>query len=240
MRYALFCWLLLIIACNGRPRTVSKLFTQDSGLIRKKEELKFLGDHQLVDTTQPVWALLDDTAVMGKYYRQPDGNFIACLLDPVGEVLPTHLLVELSPYDDVLKVARYIHWNHPCCWERGDGFMKRGNDYFLKICGTGSGYCSTNIYCFQHVVPQDSLSHVVAGYWSYMGGMGTDNSWSIESNSHVNGDTLWMYYKLEEFDREDTVRLQPKDTTAFTVMFLRDKKGWRATDSTLLEKYELY
>ncbi|WP_206156159.1 hypothetical protein [Chitinophaga fulva] len=202
--------------------------------------LQFLGAHHLVDTAHSVWRLYDDTVSLGKYYRQREGTFIACMLDPVTEEFPIHLLIEANLFDDVLKVERYFHWNSPCCWERNDGFTKWGDYYFLKICGTGSGYCSTNLFCFQDVVPQDSLRHVVAGYWSAMGNTGTDNIWNIESNMQINGDTLWMHYKLEEFDQEDTVYLQPKDTATFTVMYLKDKKGWRAVDSTMLEKYSFY
>ncbi|NML40193.1 hypothetical protein HHL17_23540 [Chitinophaga sp. G-6-1-13] len=240
MRYALFCWLLILAACGRPSRPVSRLFTQDSGFINKKEVLDFLVSKHMGDTAGHRWTYYDDTDVVGKYYRLPDGNVIACMKNMREGDLSEHLLLEITPADSIIKREPYTHWMYACCWDGFDGFMKSGDYFVYKACGTGTGYCSSNTYYFQHVTPQNDLSYVMTGYWNSMGRMGTNCSSRISSQSDLNGDTLTIHYKLEEFDRDDSTRSHPDYTIPFTVVFLKDEYGWSAIDSTLLKEYELY
>lgn len=230
MRYALFACLLLLMACNGRSGRVSALFPQDSGYLRKKEVLNFLAFNHLTDSTAKIWRNYHDTDTFGKYYRQPDGNIIACLLDLGSDLYQVLQVMEVDPYDTILKVEPYLHWNYACCWDGFDGFTKTGNYYFLKICGTGSGYCATHLYAFQYVTPQDSLNSILEGVRSReLFGVVR----GLAGIRQVRGDTLWMHYTLTKGIEEDTI-LTSIDTVRFTVTYVNNHKRWRALDSTFL------
>lgn len=239
MRYALFCGLLILAACGRPSRHASKLFTQDSGFISKKGVLNFLVSKRMGDTADRHWELYADTDTFGKYYRLPDGNFIACLEDIGGDSFESHLLLEINPYDSVLKKERYIHANYPCCWRNQyEGFMKSGDYFLFKFCQTGSGFCASGIYFFQRITPQDSLDHVVLGYWNSMGD-GEGHAWLLSGMWHISDDSLTMQHRLYTFSWEDTLH-RPDDSVLFNVVYVKDKRGWRVTDSTYLKKYNFY
>lgn len=239
MRCALFCWLLILAACGRPSRPVSKLFTQDSGFVSKKDVLAFLASKHIGDTANKRWEILTDTDTFGKYYRLPNGNFIACLEDVGGERFENHLLLEVDSYDSILKKEHYIHWNYPCCWKNDyEGFMKSGDYFLFKFCQTGSDYCASSLYFFQQVTPQDSLDRIVQGYWNGMGD-GEGNAWALNGKWHINGDSLAMQYQLYTFSWIDTLP-GPEDSVLFNVLYLKDRRGWRVTDSTFLKKFKFY
>ncbi|RBL89986.1 hypothetical protein [Chitinophaga flava] len=213
------------------------MFTQDSGFIRKKDVLNFLKYNHLTDTTASGWRFYPDSDTLGRYYRQPDGNFIACLLDAGSESFETHLLMEVRPNDSIIKAERFIHWNYLCCWNnRYEGFVKCGDYYCLKICETGSGYCGTHVYIFKNVQPQDSLSGILGGYRASFGGW--ECTRYITSQPAIRGDSLLMRYKLEEVNPDDSIP-QPESVTSFEVLFLHKENKWIPVDSTYLNHYEL-
>ncbi|WP_212005051.1 hypothetical protein [Chitinophaga sp. HK235] len=228
-------FVLLLAACSAPVKPGSALFTQDSGFIRKNDVLNILKYNHLTDTTASGWTLYPDTDTFGKYYRQPDGNIMACLLDVGSE---THLLTEITTDDSIVKAERYIHWNYPCCWRNFDGFVKHGDYYCLKICRTGSGYCSSNAYIFKNIQPQDSMSYIMQSYFDSFGGGGPDCPWVVTSKRLIKGDSILMQYQVNELAMSDTIEVIG-GTTTFEVTFFKDKEKWRPTDSTFLKMYKL-
>lgn len=234
MRYVLFCWLLLLMACNGRSRPVSALFPQDSGYLLKKEVEPFLIVNHLTDSTSELWRLAADTDTFGKYYRQPDGTVMACLMDLGSAVFATLLIMEINSYDSILKEERYIHWNYDNCWNGFDGFSRTDDYYFLKICGTGSAFSASHLFAFKRVTPQDSLHSITQNIWMSTGGCIR----AISGVRQLNGDTLRMHYTVLQ-QRNTGGIPTPTDTTRFTIAYVNDRQGWHALDSTLVIK-ELY
>lgn len=231
MRY-ICLFVLLLAACSAPVKPGSALFTQDSGFIRKKDVLNILKYNHLTDTTASGWTLYPDTDTFGKYYRQPDGNIMACLLDVGGPSFETHLLMEVRPDDSLISAERFFHGNYPCCWENFDGFGKFRDYYYLKICNTGTAFCMSSICVFKNVQPQDSMSPIIQGYWSgSMGGEARD----LTSQWTINGDSLLMHYQLEEYYCMDTLKRSIK-TATFSIIFLKRENRWQPTDSALLEK----
>ncbi|MBC9909244.1 hypothetical protein [Chitinophaga varians] len=226
MRCALFCWLLLLMACNGHSRTNSALFPYDSGYLRKREVLPFLAVNHLTDSSAEIWRDYDNTDILGKYYRLPAGNVIACLKEVGAD---SHWLLEINSYDSVLRKERYFHGMYPACWDGFDGFTKTGDCYFLKICGTGSGFSSSNVYVFRHVTAQDSLHHILEAAWSRQAGEIS----SLTSIRELKSDTLRMYYTLIKWRDEEDIPILG-DTARFAVTYVNDRRGWHALDSTFL------
>lgn len=145
----------------------------------------------------------------------------------------THLLIELNPNGELLKVERFFHGNYPCCWNNYyDGFKKFGNCFGLMTCGTGSGHCSSYLYLFNDIFPQDQQNSILIESW--FGGEG-DISQSVSSEIEFKEDKLVLNYKLENGELDDDLNFIVKETKKFDVNYYFKNNRWVTNDSTLFK-----
>lgn len=139
-------------------QSTGDIFAADSGYIFKgdaislhKAALDFETVFEKGDTLDYSRSDLSARDTIGKFYRHSNGNYIVCT-QPILYVPtpPVHYILEVTPTGKVVDFAEFSEGMYFCCWTNmRDGFLKHGNYYILKECGTGSGYCSTNLYIFK-------------------------------------------------------------------------------------------
>lgn len=145
---------------------MSLTLINDSGYINKKQGLPFLLHRKFSDTTQKSWRYIKDTDTIAKYYKKNKNTYFICFFDynMIQYDFETNLLIEIkvsSKKQEVIKVERYFHGNYSCCWNNFDGFQKKGDYFMFNYCGTGSGYCSSQMVIMQDVLPQEKASYIL-------------------------------------------------------------------------------
>jgi hypothetical protein len=178
---------------------------------------------------------IEPTDTIGKYYRSSKtGNYLCCILDVQDKFdFETHVLIELklnkSGKYSVVAKERYFHGNYPCCWNKYyDGFNRNGSYFTFNSCGTGSGFCSTYVYYFKSVRPQDKCKAIPDGYWS------SEETGMVQLTSlkKLRGDSLFCIYTLETAPRiGDT--LGPKEVETFSIHFLLNNGSFSCNEKLL-------
>ena len=131
-----------------------------------------------------------------------------------------------------------------CCLSSNfDLFNKHGDYYSIKTCGTGSGFCSGNIYLFKEVEPQ--AESIPKSAWSTMCAFQAEGvtaiACSLTSVIDIRSDTVTMHYKLEQFELEEAEESKNEkynviNTEFFDIEYVKRETGWIALDTTNLSK----
>ncbi len=216
-------------------------FYQDSGFILKKDGLRFLLSAALTDTAGSYWSQVKDNDTIGKYYKvRQTGNFFVCTIDlSQKNNFETFLLLEIKADGTVLKNERFFHGNYLCCLPNYyEGFYKYGDYFCLKTCGTGSGYCGTNMYLFKEIKPQNEQNSIAESYSSFNCSIGL--SIILSSTIELHNDYLIMHYELKngEFNIIHP-HFKVKQTDKFDVKYKLQNDTWVATDSTKLKDLDI-
>jgi len=211
--------------------------SDDYGYIRKNEGLKFLLSNNLTDTLKSYWYQITDNDTIGKYYKKDNSKeYIICLIDLTAKItFETHLLMTINSEGNLIKSERFYHGNYPSCWSnRFEGFKKIGNLYFLKVCGTGSGYSSSKIYIFREIKPQTEQNPIVEGYWSSFSNDGLSEY--LTSEMEIKNNYILMHYRIEKGELKLNDNFKPKTIKKFDVKYILVNNKWMATDSSELKK----
>lgn len=204
----------------------------DSGYITKKEGLQFLLNHGLTDMTDSFWNVSSDNDTIAKYYLDSlSGNYFCCFIDLSSKyTFETHLLIEINKLGNVLKSERYFHGNYSCCWKSYyEGFSRIGEYYCLKTCGTGSGYCSSYLWIFKDILPQNEQNAIPLNYWSTFSATG--QSQNFTSTVEFKNKTLIMHYQLEEGQLDDSSNFNVDAVRRFNVKYKFEKNKWTTKES---------
>ncbi len=212
-------------------------FNQDSGYILKSEGLKFLLSSRTTDTANSSWHLFKDNDTIGKYYKVVNAqSCFLCLIDYGGKYsFETHIVFEINNKNLIVKSERFFHGNYSCCWENSyDGFMKYGDYFAIKTCGTGSGFCSSYLYVFKELFAQDSMNGIPESCWSAENGNGMAKN--ITSALELVNEKIIMHYTAEAgIIKDSKPYFKVKYRRKFDVMFYFENKYWKANDSSELE-----
>ncbi len=206
----------------------------DSGYILKPVAKHLFSISLFTDTgnVNTTWHLLKDTDTIGKYYRSPkSGNYVFCILDYGTTSYEPHDLFEISHNGSNWKMIaseKYYHGNYPCCWgNHFEGFKKDGNMFTIKICGTGTGHCASNLYVFEKVAPEDSLNYITDYSLS-------ESGVKLTSTMKINDSVIEATYFIDPGSYETEVK---KGTIAVT--YVLKGRYWEAKDSSLIKSYGL-
>lgn len=171
----------------------------DSGYVSKRAGHEFLLKYSLTDSTNFYWQNnISDT--IGKYYYiKQTGRYYVYIMDYKEEFsFETSIVAEVTAKGGLMQYERYLHGNYPRCLENyADGFWKHGDNFIVKICGTGSGYGATYMLLFNSITPRDSLELIPLSYWSQMlSAAGEDLSSTID----LRANKLTIHYQLQTGD----------------------------------------
>jgi len=219
--------------------------TNDSGFVTKKEGVAFLVANFPTDTTQ-TWTIYKQTDTIGKYYRlENSDNYIMCLIyfNPK-DYFETHLVIEITPNGELVKSEEFIHGHYSCCWNNAyNGFSKYGDFFGIKTCGTGSGYCSGQLYLFKNVISQNSADWIPFECESY--GVYDDDFAIIyyTSNIEIKKDEFIFHYVLKYGDVEYNEKNKTYDFKSphikeFSIKYFYENGKWNTNDKDNLEKLD--
>lgn len=219
--------------------TIFNRFDSDSGYILKKEGIDLLLKSSIKgsDTTDLVVEDVKSTDTIGKYYKMRNGNYMACVLNiihPDRNYWP--IVLEMKPDATILADEEFSDGMYLCCWGNYyEGFNKHGDYFSVKACGTGSGFCSGEIYLFKDLQTLSSGS-IAKSAWSSLCREGHNNqplSCRLTSTMDIKRDTVIMHYQLQTI-KSKRRRNKVKKTEFFDVKYIERNSAWMALDSTKL------
>ena len=243
----IFILLVLNTSCrrfieNPDKSKIFERFVADSGYILKKEGISILLKIESNDTIDTNYSTLKDTDTIGKYYKTKNGNYLACVLDiihPIRNASP--VLIEYTPKGKIINTENYYGGMYLCCWKNNyEGFKRLGDYYSIKTCGTGSGFCSGNIYLFKELEPQYKSIPLTA--WSrfcvYQAEGKPALACSITSKMSIKLDTVTMHYKLKTLkpDESEDVNFNVVNTDFFDIKYVKRQAGWETLDTINLSR----
>jgi hypothetical protein len=206
-------------------------FTADSGYINKPLAQQLLLKLKDKDSINLTAGNYKENDTLGKYYRMSNGNYMAFINDFIHpQYEPSQLLGEFTPSGKLLKNDRCGNGMYLCCWKSSDdGFKKKGNYFYIKSCGTGSGYCSGHITLFTSLNDYNTES-ILEQLWASM--CVGEFACSLTSAMEIKSDTVIMHYTLKKIDRMSE---KTKLTDKFEISYIRKNEQWMATDSTMIK-----
>ncbi|MFN5417271.1 MAG: hypothetical protein ACK5B9_09465 [Flavobacteriia bacterium] len=144
---------LFLISCSNiklrqsKYLAENKLFNIDSACLKAQDLFPFLVGQKLIKAKDTINTVFNASDTIGKFYRS--GNEITLCFEEFNTKLfefETHVIAEFIVNEKgkakFKSKTRYFHGNYPCCWNNFDGFIKKGDYFFIKTCGTGSGFCA--------------------------------------------------------------------------------------------------
>ena len=186
------------------------------------------------------------TDTIGKYYKiNNSDNYIMCLSD-YGYEFGDKIIIEITSNGDLVKSERFSVGVNTCCWyNEYEGFSKYGDFFGIKVCGTGSGHCSSRLYLFKEVTPQDSINDdIPLNCWSNSDSGDDSTPYdSYTSSMEIKKDELVILYVLESgtYTRnEKTKKLDFKidSSEKFAIRYFYKNGKWDTEDKDKLEKLE--
>ncbi|SEW26938.1 hypothetical protein [Chitinophaga arvensicola] len=218
------------IACNTAA-VHSTVFTGETGLIRQKDGLKLLLANGLTDTTGGRMDLTNEQDTIGRYFKMDDSpDYICCIMDRFRkDAFEANWLLEISPAGRIVKKARFLHFNYPCCWKNAyEGFKRFGNYYGFIQCNTGSGYCASYVYLFKEITSQEEQARILLAY-NFEGFESTEH---LTSSIDIKNDTVTVSYQLRNEIPEALTDEIVEEKTRFEVQYRLAGKKWYAIDSS--------
>ncbi|HBS85277.1 MAG: hypothetical protein A2W91_15840 [Bacteroidetes bacterium GWF2_38_335] len=211
-------------------------FDKDSGFILGEEGRKFVFSASLSDTVGAYWDKNYNTNLAGKYYKTKNGSVFLCIRDMGKVSYAMYFIMEIKNDGTIISCETYGMGSHECCWDKEIGFYKINDFYYFKSCGTGTAFCSTDLYVFKSIIPQNEISAIWLYYWS---GYPADKEEELTGKLKIVGDTIVVNYKWEQGVRnEENRHFMVKNSDKFTVKYVHEGEGnWRALDSTKIYKY---
>ena len=248
--------LVFFFACTNKGKetidsntdtTTKLILTGDSGFITKDIGLEFLLSNSLTDTipNSSAWYLFKQNDTIGKYYRMENNNYIMCLIDYGSQKeywFETHIVMEIGAKGELVKSERFFHGNYPCCWNNAyEGFSKYGNFFGIQICGTGSGFCSSDLYLFKEITPQDSISSIPFSCYVMIDDVIATFHTFYTLSVELKKDVLIINYILKEGTEQsnkkkgnNTYKVQIIDE--FEIRYFYENEQWHTKENDKLEK----
>lgn len=222
-------------AATAPPKKHHILFTGDSGVITENMVLPALLEEEALDTVVERRKVFTDTVRIGKYYKTSNGNYMACIT--TAGLFEYLLLFEVTPAGEIVALQPYFHGNYACCY-RGelDGFGRVADYFYIKTCGTGTAYCSSELYMFREVRPQDDTGSITASRW--VGYTGEEGGYKdLTSTMEIKDDSIIMHYRAVEGIQKVNYN-KVKKSRRFEITYISVNGSWQATDTTALYRNE--
>jgi hypothetical protein len=231
---------------ENQKNTTKWFFDEDSGYVTKEQFLPFLQAKELTDTTpkEPYngpWHYVGKTDTIGKYYKLDSENVILCAINHTSD-FETHKIMQLSRLGNdeigLVKSEEYLHGNYSCCWNGFDGFNKKGDFFSLKLCGTGSGFCSADLYFFKDFKPQSDISKISLEY-GFSDGETKYEEQSVLGSTYdlINDSTLLFKYNYSyRYKKARWKEFKLKDRAECEVRYMYRNGYWVTPDSNCLKK----
>ncbi len=223
-------------------KTNESIFVNDSGFVSIKNGEKFLLELNNNDSIDFGYKKLDLNDTIGKYYKKENSKNYYLFLNDILNVKfgPSQFILEVDAEGNVIRSERFTNGFYLCCWNnKYDGFGKLKDYYFIRSCGTGSGFCSSNIYLFKEILPQEKLNSITQEVFSStcVGNVKHQPlSCSVTSKIEVKPKSLVFHYKYEKGIITKSNKFKIKETENFDIEYALKDKLWIALDSTKLEK----
>lgn len=215
-------------------------FSLDSGYITKNDGIRLLLFYKLTDTTKSSWNLINEFDTIAKYYKiQETGHYYICSIDYSNKYdFSTHIIIELNNNGELVKSERIFHGNYPCCWKNYyDGFHKYAHFYGIEICGTGSGFCSKDLFLFKNLIPQNYQNLIPIEFWS---NSGEGETQCMTSSMEIENNEIFMHYKLDDGELDDSLNFRINRTREFNLKFKLNQETWELEDSIKFEDLDIW
>ena len=219
----------------------TNLFDNDSGYVSIKNGEKLLLELNKNDTIDFEYKKLNQNDTIGKYYKKINSqNYILYLNDITNTKLsPSQFIIELDSKGKIMKSERYVNGFYLCCWNnKFDGFGKINDYFYLKNCGTGSAFCSTQLYFFKEVTPQDNLNPIIKSVFNGM--CETDGKkWLacfLESTFKTTENSIIFNYEYKSGVSKNSKKY--KKIEKFDVEYHLKNYVWIANDTTKISQIE--
>ncbi|WP_191735833.1 hypothetical protein [Chryseobacterium caseinilyticum] len=193
------------------------------------------------DTIDFEYKQLKQSDTIGKYYRKLNSpNYILYLNDITNKKLsPSQFIIEVGSKGKIIKSERYVNGFYLCCWNnKFDGFGKINDYFYIKSCGTGSAFCSTQLYFFKEVTPQENLNPIIK---SVFNGMCETNGkkWlacTLESTFKTTENSIIFNYEYKSGISKN--RKKYKKIEKFDVVYHLKNNVWVASDTTRISQIQ--
>ncbi len=243
----LFFFLTIILLSNkswqkNMTKTNESIFVNDSGYVSIKNGEKFLLELNKNDSIDFGYKKLDVNDTIGKYYKKENSQNYYLFLNDILNVKfgPSQFILEVDAEGNVIRSERFTNGFYLCCWNnKYEGFGKLKDYYFIKNCGTGSGFCSSNIYLFKEISPQEQLNTITQKVFSSMCDGDIKHqllSCSVTSKIEIKPKSLVFHYKYDKGRITKSNKFKIKKSENFDIEYFLKDKLWIALDSTKLEK----
>jgi len=233
---------------------LNNIFVGDSGYILKNnglEILKHLASKDITFNIEPqykeymTWDSIPSTDTLGIYYKDEGKNSYHAFIENIAYIFDTSLIIEVDIEKQSIKPEEFHGAMYKCCWNgRFDGFRKIGKYYYIKVCGTGSGYCAGDFYLFQdfsdigNTICESAFSSMM-----YVEGQENFGYGHLDSDLTLTEKGIQMDYTFEEGMyievNDSTIFPHKLKTRKFKVDYTFQDGEWRATDSTMFKTISL-
>ncbi|KQS93080.1 hypothetical protein [Chryseobacterium sp. Leaf394] len=216
-------------------------FDGDSGYVSIKSGENLLLELNKNDIIDFEYKQLKQSDTIGKYYRKLNStNFILYLNDITNKKLsPSNFIIEVDSKGKIIKSERYVNGFYLCCWNnKFDGFGKINDYFFIKSCGTGSAFCSAQLYFFKDVTPQENLNPIIKSLFHGMCETNGKKWWacSLESTFKTAKDSIIFNYEYKTGISKK--RKKYKKIEKFDVVYRLKNNVWVASDTTRINQIQ--
>jgi len=219
----------------------TNIFDNDSGYVSIKSGENLLLELNKNDTIDFEYKQLKQSDTIGKYYRKLNStNYILYLNDITNKRLsPSQFIIEVDSKGKIIKSERYVNGFYLCCWNnKFDGFAKINDYFYIKSCGTGSAFCSSELYFFKEITPQDNLNPIIK---SVFNGMCETNGkkWLaclLESTFQTTENSIIFNYEYKSGVSKNSRKY--KKIEKFNVEYHLKNNVWIANDTTRISQIQ--
>jgi|GEM_PF-1868087 len=208
----------------------------DSGYVIKETGVRLMILNSLNDTSRlGNWDLIKSHAIIGKYYKDVSGDYIACMVDYSSD-FETHLVMQIDPKGQLKSSQRFHHGNYACCWtDLTSGFRRYGRYYAISTCGTGSGHCSEYLYLFERLTPQDSINPILLTSFNAFGGSQTTLSGNVGMHDSIA--IIHYTYTVKAVIPE---KKSQESSKQFDMTYYPTHHSWLSPDSNKLDGLNIF
>lgn len=225
-------------------------FKGESGYLKKLDALELIklaggngvirSESSYIDFTR--WDEVKESEVMAKYYKDKHVGRYMVYVDNKACPFPDNMVLQVDIINKTIDRKTFPSGNYNCCWQgQFDGFKKVGEYYYIRPCGTGSGYCAADIHLFRDLkkVPENPIAE-----YAWSSGFGDfPYLWLTTTEMELTLDGVKFKYKYEEGEIVDvdttTSVLKAIKTLRFTIDYILVDNRWTAKDSTMLKAINL-
>jgi hypothetical protein len=232
---------MLIFSCKVPESQESFLFSADSGFITKKIAMDLLKKYPSINNFQTLSfaTYITDNDTVGKYFT--DSKTKNKLILFAFTFTQQNLLLEIDSSNSLINSHLFQHSIYNCCIDNiNEGFRRLGNFYYVRVCGTGLGHCSTHFYLFPNFNKVSSEE-----FYEKSHTLSTDNKENfIQSKLEIFENKLLLNYYtyMVDYDKYDSISdtYKKNDEKNTTIQYFYENGTWTTSDSLLLVEIGIF